>query len=529
MDDSSNIPGPEVVGSIERRVAVNTGSKYAALLITVGVRILLTPFLIHSLGKMLYGLMTLSNQALQFLTLASSSMTLSYMRFSTAAYARGEYDRMNAVLSSGFLLSLGAGSLFAAGTVLLAFAAGTLFDLPPELITPARFVIVITGASTVFSIVTGVWGSALFTKQRFYVESITSILANLCAAVGVVIAFHVGEPSIIVWAMLSAGARAGARLLYLIPAAKRALPQMRINLMRLAGRAQLRNMMSFGGLNLLGKLGYLLYFATDSILIANLSELRPEQITEYSVAQRWVPLIGGVIAALGTALTPVMTADFAVGNMDRVKETVLRGTRYSVILGLYPCLLLTVFARPFMLVWLGPDFVESSAALMQVIMMGLALSAPGIIGFDALVASGKIGRATAATLMGGVANVGLSILLVKTTNLGLMGLAVGSVTAVCAVNAVIVPYLVCRYTGLTCGPMIRHAYITPMLGALPVLPAALAIRLFWEPANLFVIMLQFALCGVAYAGGVWLFSLTTADRDKIRAAASSLRKKVSGR
>ena len=67
--------------SSERRVAINTASKYATVAIRFLTYMLLTPFLLSTIGTRLLGLHALANQALQFLNLARNAIGLSYNRF----------------------------------------------------------------------------------------------------------------------------------------------------------------------------------------------------------------------------------------------------------------------------------------------------------------------------------------------------------------------------------------------------------------------------------------------------------------
>lgn len=506
----------DTVDSTERRVAFNAGSRYAALAVTTAIRFFLTPFLIHTVGRAMYGLMTLSAQAMRIISLGSAAITMSYTRFATAHYARGEHKEMNAVLSCGFRLAAGSAGIIGLGALCAIIFADVLFDLEPPLLGAARAVMAISGTATVIGILVDVWVAPVFMQQRFYLESVRSVLANTAAAACVVTAFRFVRPSVVIWAAVFHGALVAAKVCYQVPMAVRGMPEMKINLLKACPWKELRGMVGFGGQNFLMGVGYLLYYATDSILIANLDELRPEQITDYNVAQRWAPLIGNLIISFTTVLTPVMTSDVAVGNFDRIRQTVLRATRYTLALALFPCIVLGMLAEPLLANWLGASFVQTSASEMRVIMVGFAVAVPGILGFEVLFSFARLGKAVAATIAGGVANVVLSIALVKFAGLDLMGLALGSAFSMAVVNGVCIPVLVCKYTGIGVADYLRQGYVRAWLAAAPLIGCCVLLRRFWEPSSLALVGLQFALCGVAYAVSVSVVVLSADERRRIR-------------
>ena len=508
--------------STERQIALSTGGRYTAIAISTVIGFVLTPYLIHAIGVMAYGLQALSTQTIQIVSLAATAIGVSYERHAAAHYARKEFDRMNTILSVGLQLSLISASLLLAGALVSALYAKSFFDLPDELVHDARLVLAITGFAAACHIVYGVWKSPLFITQRFYLESLGQILATIGAAVGVVLIFNWHHPSIITWVLLACGLRVLLEWCCVIPLCRRALPEMHVTLRNTASRAQFVSILSFGGLTFLAGIGALLYYACDSIIIANLDSLGIGQVTYYSVAQRWDPQIRMVITAFGGVLTPLMTADAAVGNLDRLRNTVLRGSRYALILALYPSIVLGVFAVPFFHLWLGPEFSEASVPVLRVILVGLVASVPGIIAYQALTALGQLKWAAVTTLAAGVLNIVLAIVLVRFAHLGLVGVAIASASAIIIVHAVCFPIILSRAAALPVTTLGLHGALRALLGGLPLLAFGLAIHQIWHARNLMELMLQFAVCGLFYAASVWTISLTSEDRRKVRSALATL-------
>jgi len=499
----------------DHRVAGNTASRYVAMAVTMVISLLLTPFLIRSVGKPAYGLQSLSHQALDFVTLAAAAVAISFDRLAAAHYARRDFDRMNATLSAGLTLSIVVSVGVVLLTALTASFAGTLFDLPAELVPTARWVLLIFGAAAACYIVNAVYRSPVFITNRLYLDSFGNMMAVMGAASLVVPLFVFGRPSIVTWVALSVGARLAAQWFFIIPLARRGLGRLRIRLFAPGSRAAMRGLASFSGLSLIGGLGTLLYHATDSIMISNLDELGIAQVANYNVAQRWYPQLHMIAAGFVGVLGPYMTAQAAVGNRDGLRGTVTRAVRHCYIILAYPCLLLTIYAEPFLRHWLTDAFVMESVPVMRLVMVSLLVGGVGIVSQETLYACHRIKRLVVVTLIGGVLNVPLSIVLVKYAGLGLTGIAVGSLVSLFLRDALCSPFLLCRVLSLRC-PLLLRGMLRALAGALPLVAACLLVRRLWTPGGLPGLLDQFVLCGLAYAPSVWFISLTGDDRGALR-------------
>ena len=511
----------------KRLIAVNSGVKYSSLVVINLTAFFLTPYLISTLGPTLLGLKTLAYQALQFVGLAHTAMGISYERYAKINHAQGDYAAMNSNLSAGFLVSALAALLFAAGSVVLALFAGQLFGLPPELITLARRVFLLIGFTTAILILTGVWETPAFVTERLYIPELGQLLCTVGAAAGAVVVFECWRPSIVAWVLLSNGLLVAWRLLVMIPLARRILPAFRVSLSFIRSSSQLRELMAFGGLNFLGGVGYLLYYASDSIIISNLDGLGAAKIVYYNVAQRWDPQIRVLVMAFVGTMLPMMTALVSRGEHDRLRSTFLRGTRYSLLIGAFPALALAAFAAPFLRHWVGEDFVRESAPVLQLIMVQLLLCLPERMAYNVTIAFGRMGGPVVAALLCGVLNVVLSIALVRYAGLGLAGVALGSVLALVLVSAYGVYYAL-RLLELPASDWFRGGCLRALGCTVPLLLAAGALRMTWEPANLFWVFVQFGLTGLVYLAGVWVIGLQPDERRQVTGLAARLWQRVAG-
>lgn len=505
--------GPDPIDS-KRLIAVNTSIKYVALVVINLLTFFLTPYLIHKLGPTLLGLKTLAYQALQFVGLAHVAMGISYERYAKINFARADYDAMNSNLSAGFLASAVAAVVFAAGSTVLALFAQQLFGLPAELLPVARRVFMLIGFTTSILILTGVWETPAFVTERLYIPELGQLLCAVAAAAGAVVAFEYWRPSVVLWVLLSNGTLVLWRLLVMMPMAYRILPAFRVRLSLIKSSTQIRELIAFGGLNFVGGIGYLLYYASDSIIISNLRELGPDKIVVYNLAQRWDPQIRMLVMAFVGTMLPLMTTMVSLRQKDRLSATFLRGTRYSLLIGAFPALALTVFAVPFLRHWVGEEYARESAPVMQLVLVQLLLCLPERMAYNVNIAFGRMGGPVIASLLCGLLNIVLSVSLVRFAGLGLLGVAAGSALSFLIVSLYGVVYAL-RLLNLSVWTWLREGCLRALLCTLPFLAVALAVRHCWEPSSLFWVFVQFGLTGLAYLAGAWVLGLEAGERRQI--------------
>lgn len=521
----TNTPNDDVAPIDSKRlVVVNSAVKYAALIVSNLVAFFLTPYLIRTLGVTLLGLKTLAYQALQFVGLAHTSMGISYERYAKLNFARGDLDEVNSNLSAGFLVSAISAFLFVVGSVVLALFAGELFALPADLLPTARWVFILIGFTTALLILTGVWETPAFITERFYWLDAGLLLCNALSAVLVVAAFEFIRPSIILWVVISNGSLVVWRVIVIMPLARRLLPSFKIGWSLIKSSDKVREMMAFGGLNFIGGIGFLLYYTCDSIIISNMPELGPGMIVHYNIAQRWDPQIRVLVMAFVGTLLPMMTAQMSRHESDALQSTFLRGTRYSLLIGIAPALLLIAFARPFLLHWVGEDFVRISAPVMQLIMIQFIFCIPERMAYNVNIAYGRMKGPVFVALACGVLNIILSIVFVRWAGLGLLGIAGGSVIALLLISFYSVAHAL-RLMKLSAWRWFGIGCSRPLLAGIPLLGATIGIQAIWTPRNLLEVFIQFAICGMVYAASAWWIGCAHADRTELGALLrSSLQK-----
>jgi O-antigen/teichoic acid export membrane protein len=184
--------------------------------------------------------------------------------------------------------------------------------------------------------------------------------------------------------------------------------------------------------------------------------------------------------ALAVPVVPTASRYVSMGDHRRLRELVVRGTRYTLALFVPLCVTLMALAEPILEVWLGDRYGEGAAAL--TILVSYWLLYGGLVvtpGF--LVGAGRAREVAQIVMAVAVANLGVALIL--TPELGLEGPAL----------ATAIPFIVAfpsmlrvglTASGASLGELARRAWL-PAYGLGAALAGALvALRLVADPETL---------------------------------------------
>ncbi len=503
------------------RVAVNTASRYGNQVFSLAVGVFLPPYLLSHLGAEMLGLQVLAMQALQFCLMIGTAYSRGYTRFAAVHHARGDYAAMNETLGRGVTLTLlvaGVGGLI---TLALVTFADRALGLNGEVLRVGRWVILIVGLGYVFDQAMELWGAMLFMAQKFYVQAVAQIAARALAVVGVVLWFEYGQPSMIGWVILTVGSTMLVKSLLVVPAGWRGVPEAKLRPVAPRGE-EFWEMTRFSAASLVAGLGFLLYYGSSAIIITNLPELGSGKIMHYNFGQRWDTYIRDGVLALASAVTPVFTSLFARGATVELRKAFLRTSRQAMLLGLLPCVLMFFFAEPFINLWvgrayvaedplMGHAYVAETALILKISMVNVLISIPAIVGFEALLGLGRIGKVAWMTVFGGCANIVLSILLVK-AGMGLAGIAVATLVTWGVVTCLYIMGLVGAALRVTVREFAKESLLRPILAGLPLAAGAMALHWLRPPASWPALLLEWTACGLVYLGAVYGLGLNPSER-----------------
>ena len=500
-------PQSEPAPSVPRAIRLGVRSGYLNLGVTWAIQLVMVPLLLHHLGSESYGLYAALTSVVGYFSLLTFGSSLTVPRFVADHAARGEGEALSRFVSTYFVLYLAVAVTGAA----IGFAASPL--VRSVLVVPPRLADAVVPA---WRLVVGGWalGLAAGLLQSLLTGLGEVHLSNLAASARTILNLAFAA------AILSAGGQLDALLQGLLAAAllsglglyvlvRLAHPEIRIT-PALAGWATLRRSGRPAAYYFLMQVAALVVMGTDNIVISVF--LGVGSVAAYAIAFQLYALAVAALWSGVDVLLPFFARWGAQRDERRLRSAFLRATKYAMSGTVLAAILLAAFGRQVIGWWVGPSLFVGGRVLLVFCVM-LLIATP--IHSAALVLAG-LGRHKAPAIGGGIEaalNLALSILLVR--QLGVFGVAMGTLLAGAATNGWVAPRAACRELGIRLGDYVRATILPSLLPAL--VAGAMAALAADRAASPVAAALGIALVAAGFGGTFWSLSLAPEERRELRA------------
>ena len=413
------------VKNATRGALPNFCSNMVFLATSAAVSLWMTPYLIGRLGLEVYGFVPLFVSAMAYMGLLTRVLASAVERYVALSYFKLDIGRANVYLSSGFWGLAAISLAVTAAAIALTPLLSGLLHVPAQYERQVTWLFLLVVGATIASAFTSLYGRSCFLLQKFYWLDVFSVLSKILQVVLLVAAFRYISESLVFVGLAALGA-ALFRLLSTALLDRFMLPELTIEYRAFNWKA-CRELLGMGADVMIWELGALLYLSADLIVIGML--LGSTATGQYGPIVQWVVLIRSLAVAVGRPFGPVVMELLAKENYASLIGHICTVTKLlGLIIGL-PVFLIAGFSRPLLSLWLGDEFAELYKLMVLLI---LSQCIPYSLGFLFAVFKGlnKLRAPSVVTLAAGVANVILSVILIRYTGLGIYGAGIATAIVV---------------------------------------------------------------------------------------------------
>lgn len=485
----------------------NILSNIARFVIDILISLWYTPFLIRNLGSELFGFIPLANSVANFLGIITNSLNLSTGRYLTIELEKNNTTQANQIFNTtllGTLLLISAALPF--GSILIILAPD-LFNMPPGSERDIQFLFLATITAFLFTTLRINFLVATFARNRFDLRNIVSLTARIGQVLLIVTLFSLDTPKLpyvgIGALLASILALTGDYYLW-----KRLLPTLDIDL-KAASKKYFHLLVGTGAWMFVYQVGAILLLdieimVANRVLILNMAGMYGALLTIPKNLRIIAKVVGGVWGP--TILSKYSKSDFL--GMNEVVKFAIKLIGLSVAL---PIGFLSGLAKPFLTLWLGPEY-----AIMSWIFFGMIIHlSVNLIEspfFYTQVSLKKVKFPALVALTLGVINCILTIILGR--EFGPLGIMVAVASTLTMNHFVILPVYTARIMNLA-----WWTYIVRMLAvALVTLGVSIVCHLIgvFIPVNSWVSLFVVGLCvSLVYLLIVFLFGLNKEEKDLV--------------
>ena len=331
-------------------------------------------------------------------------------------------DARNRAFSTAMAVYL----VFGAAAGLLIAAAGIailqLFDIPSELRDQARLGVVAIGAGTALGWPMTTYQDVLRGTQRFALAAVAEASAYLSLAGAILILLLVVDAPL--WILIGL-AGSIPLLIGTVSVSIVAVQGLRFHFRRhTLNRAYTRSFLRFSLYVLASSVTDLIVYSADRAVLA---AFRPAAtVGLYEAAVRPHNLVRQLHGSLAQVVLPASARYLEEGDEMRVRELLLRGTRYMLAATVPFTIVFMTLAQPILTAWLGPEFGQAGTALTIFVSYWLVNASTGV---PAIMLT-AVGRVRALAIYSwSIAVLNLTLSLVMTPALGLNGVVLATTIA----------------------------------------------------------------------------------------------------
>ena len=459
MTDSSERGQVSVtfLGAFSRKLIVNTLFNFLGRFWSFAATILLTPFIWNHLTPGEFGVwVLLSAVFLESYTLLDLGFGAAFVKYISAFHAHEDYERINKALFSGMVFYLLLGALVIGIGLSLRELVFVFFNISSAE-TAYLFALVACAVGNL-----GVMFLSVFRGvQRMDKSNAIEIFVSIVNAIGVVVVLSAG------WGLSGLAVNALVSAVTLLIASwlsvKRAMPRISIGF-HFDGPL-LREMFRYGAQILVSRLGSVVSFRLDKLIVARYLGLATVPFYEFSA--RLSGMVRAVPLLMMSALIPATSELGARNDKEKIIQTYLMTSRYVALVAVGLVAFVALEAEPILRLWLGTG-VERSVLLVQIL----------IIGYGANVLAGPASQTGAgvghpefdmrSTILLTLLTPILGIALVR--EFGVAGVAAGTSIALCIAAVYLLASFHHNYLEKSVGQMLRNVHLRPLLaGVLAIL------------------------------------------------------------
>lgn len=499
-----------------KKLAQGSGSRVVRLIIGAAIGFLLTPFMIHRLGAVNYGLWALAFAFIGYYSLLDLGLSTALFTHMSQALGADDKEEANRIYNTGMAAFAWIGCVVLLLTLI--FSVGSWFSKSSHGHVLA-IVLFVCGIQTAISFPMRAPFGALNAGSHFDITAWLSIFGLILRSLATVLVLLQGHG--VIWVAV-------ANLLANIPlyivaliAAKRAYPFLRLFDRGAVNRAVSKKLLRFGAPVIIGQLADRVRLQSDAIVVSMF--LGVAAVAHYNVASTFVLYyVDGILAIIGV-FTPLLTMQDSARDHEGLRRTFFTSTQLAIGSAGFVAFGLITLGHPFIQRWMGREYLDAYPVLVV-----LALAALFDLMHSTAAASfyATMHQNVYAVLNGSEAVLNLVLSVILAPRYGMIGVAFGTLIPSFLIRTFVQPLVLERYVGISVreyASVTGRAFFAALLFL--VAPAFLALRLAKPQYS--NILLASVGSAILFAVPYWGFILrTTGKRWPSRTSDTSSRAEV---
>lgn len=438
------------------KIIGNIFSNWAGLIVSVIIAFVVSPIIVNTLGKELYGIWTIIISITGYFTVLDFGVNTAIVRYVSSSFAQKNYTAARSVYSTSIIIFAIVAIAILLFSAIFGYFLPDIFDIHQVARSYIYIVFVISAIDLASGLIFSVILGSLVGLQEFKLINGTSISVNIVRSVILVWSLHSGASllTLAILQLVSSIVRTGCQYAFLRKKYKFIYFERNA-----VCRKTFANIYSYSVYSFIIAISLKLLFYTDSVVIGAL--IGVEHVAFYAIPSSILDYLEKFIWAMIAVLIPVISANQAKGVDAGNAALYIIGTRYSLIVIMPIVITLYFYGDDFICLWMGPEFGERSLLVLRYLLIGFTFSFSQLIAHGILKGISKHKILAYILVFEALANLGMSVALAKPY--GIEGVAVGTLIPLLLASVAIIFYT-CRLLRVKILHYVYKSYLGPLLG-----------------------------------------------------------------
>ena len=498
---------PRAQPGLHRRLTINSLSNLGSYLVSLGIAFALTPFIVRSLGNSLYGFWVLLTTFIGYASVLEMGVQPAVVKLVGQYRARGDLERLRDLLQAAFVFFAAAGALsaFVLAVVLPPFVPRFVEELAT--VPHIRTLFMVIAADAIVMFMNYLASGILYGHQLYYAKNLIDITMWIVNA-GLLVAF-LPQGGLLVVALC----KLGTDVLTLAASAvicTRSIAGLASRRPRLA-RHTFRELLGFSSQIFVSATTTRLAVYAQPLIIG--TALSSTATAFYAIPSRLVDYCRQVTMGLTTGFLPMFSELHSRQEHQLLESIYMRYSRYVLLATLPLPILLFALGRPFIGLWIGPEYAERGGRVLLLLAGGVLVESFQPLLWRFFAGVGHLGVLVRVSAITSSLVIAAGIALV--VPLGIAGVAM-AVFMGSVVSQSLFAFEACRFLRIGVPTLLGRVHLRPAVAASMALLATVAVTRVTGTASYRALFLGACACLAVYAPLAYLLALEPGERDWLK-------------
>jgi O-antigen/teichoic acid export membrane protein len=468
-----------------RRIAQNVLSNWFALAVTTVVGFFLSPFVVHHLGNLAYGVWVLIASLVSYMGLLDLGLRGAVTRFVSKGATQQNHQESSQAVSGALWIRLWISLAIIAVGIVCSLGFHRVFVIPIDLQQPARIAVLLTAITVAMNLWCGVFGGVLVALHRYDMTSSVSIVQTCVRAAGIVYLLRTGRGilGLAIWDLCTWSISNTVLILLCF----RVYPQLKVVFTR-PDRETFLKLWNYSLYAFLINIAIQVTYYTDNMVVG--AFLSPGAVTLYAIGGILITYARQIVSSMTTTFTPLASTFEAEGSDDNLRRLLIHGTRAALIVSLPIEVALFFRGHTFIRLWMGDQYAQVSGTVMQILLLSVVFGSATTTAGGIVYGMGQHKRIAFWGIGEAAANLILSIILVR--RIGVYGVAWGTAIPSVVIEVLFWPVFISRLVKISVRTFLWETWFRPAVAIVPFTLACVVVERYWPARNLLWFFVQIA-------------------------------------